>query len=194
MEGPHGLLDLVWENGRLVVNSANANQSWGSLRTVWERTFAAEEVAGRRIGNALVLGLGAGGVVKLLRSLHPECSITAVDDDPVMIRIAREHFGVKEDERLVILEQDAFRPLGGGTRRFDLVVVDLFEDDRPSAALFTPEIVRYLRAFVAPGGLLMVNTMGDEGKARWLGRELERCGLHSRIRCPLSTNRVVIGF
>jgi SAM-dependent methyltransferase len=192
LEGVHGEIDLVWENGRLVVNSANANQSWGSLQMVLERAFQEVDLKGRSVRTALVLGLGGGGAVKLVRSMHPECDITAVDDDPAMIRVAHDHFGVKADARTTIFERDAFLFLADEPGRHDLVVVDLFVDDRPPAALFRDEIVAALRRSLAPGGLLMVNTMGDAARTHALCRELERLGLRCRTCSPLPTNLVVI--
>lgn len=40
VERLHGPLELTLENGRLVVNSAHANQSFGSLHRVWQKCFA----------------------------------------------------------------------------------------------------------------------------------------------------------
>ena len=39
-QGRHGPLELTLENGRLVVNSAHANQSFGRLHRVWQKCFA----------------------------------------------------------------------------------------------------------------------------------------------------------
>ena len=38
-QGHFGELAVRWEDGKLVLNSANGNQSFGSLHRVWQRTL-----------------------------------------------------------------------------------------------------------------------------------------------------------
>ena len=61
-QGLHGPLELTLENGRSVVNSANANQSFGSLHRVWQRCFADIDLTRHRPERILLLGYGAGSV------------------------------------------------------------------------------------------------------------------------------------
>lgn len=191
--GPHGTIDLVWENGSLVVNSANANQSWGSLQRVWERVFLKAHIAERPVGSALVLGMGAGGVVKLIQRMQPQVRITAVDDDPVMIRIAREYFGVDSDAGTTVVEQDAFRFLEKDRGSYDLIVVDLFEDTKVAGALFAVGTLRMIQTRLAAKGLLLMNTMLDTSRASALGAHASREGFSVNWCRPFPENRVMIG-
>jgi len=45
----------------------------------------------------LVLGLGGGAVVQQLQWLLPDAHITAIEIDPIHIRVAREWFGITDD-------------------------------------------------------------------------------------------------
>ncbi len=64
--GTHGTLELTWEYGRLVVNSANANQSFGSLHRVWRAALRDAGIQRKEPRTALVLGYGAGSVAHIL--------------------------------------------------------------------------------------------------------------------------------
>ena len=129
VEGKHGPLEIMWEYGRLVLNSARANQSFGGLHHVWQRSFAAVGLKERRIGRVLLLGLGAGSVVHILRrELGIMAPIVAVDDDPVMVQIAREHFSLGHHAGVEVVIDDAFDALQRITGPFDLIVVDLFTE------------------------------------------------------------------
>ena len=45
----------------------------------------------------LLLGLGAGTVVRQLQMLFAELHVTAVENDPVHVRVAREQFGIEPE-------------------------------------------------------------------------------------------------
>lgn len=191
--GRTGPLELAWEQGRLVVNSPNANQSHGSLQRLWELLFAERiELRAPHAGSVLLLGLGAGGIVRLLQGTWPKASITAVEHDPVMITLARDRFGVYAGPRLHIVQADAFRSLRANTSRFDLVLVDLFEDHLLPAALFEASTFSGLANALAPGGSLFVNTMEGPARARTLQGLAEGAGLRVEWASPLPDNRVLI--
>lgn len=124
-----GELWLRYENGRLVLNSANANQSFGSLHRVWQQVFRLLELKARPPEGILLLGLGGGSVPCIVRDeLGLSMPITAVEIDPVMILLAKEHFGLDRFDKVNVVEGDAVVQAHGTRERFDLVLVDLFED------------------------------------------------------------------
>ena len=77
----------------------------------------------------LVLGLGAGTAVLQLQSLFPDARFTAIEQDPVHIEVATNHFGL-DKRRTEIYRQDAaaFVTRYRGPR-FDFVIEDLFTGD-----------------------------------------------------------------
>jgi spermidine synthase len=161
-EGRRGTLEVRWENGRLVLNSSTANQSFGGLHTVWQRAFRAARLKERRIDRVLLLGMGAGSVVRILRhELRTRAPIVAVEDDPAVVQIAREHFGLDRWRDLEVIQADAFAAIQELTGTFDLIVVDLFNEQDFPDALIDPRTVDRLAALLTGNGLLMVNTIGS---------------------------------
>jgi spermidine synthase len=179
-EGRHGPLELACEQGRPVVNSAGANQSFGSLHRVWRDALDHFVPHGRPPRQVPVVGLGAGSVVHILRAERGiDAAITAVEDDTLMVRWGRTHFGLSAWPHLTLLEADAREALAGLKDRYDLVLVDLFTDlDVPERA-GTDAFLDLLRTCTAEGGLLLFNTIPHDPMGRATS---ERIGAGLRLR------------
>ena len=196
VQGKHGPLDVVWQNGTLVIDSASANQSYGSLHTIWQRAFQMMRLEERHVERALVLGLGGGSIVQIMRrELRIVAPIVAVDDDPVMVELAREHFGLDRWKNVTVITADAFEAIMTLEERFDLILIDLFHDDRIPKGLAAAGTIGRLHQLLARDGLLLVNTMARDAEGRQQGeallKELEGVGLSVRSLSPLPENRVL---
>ena len=166
----HGPLEVRWEYGVKVLNSAQANQSFGSLHRVWQATFAQARVAERMPRNMLLLGLGGGSVPHILRGeLGLGTKITAVEIDPAMTALARQHFGLDQIGDLKLVEGDATIVVHGLQERFDLVVVDLFDELDMARGTDARAFIHGLRERCTIGGLVLVNTVAHDAPSN------ERC-------------------
>lgn len=195
-DGQNGDLDVCFQYGRKVLNTANANQSFGSLHTVWQRCFSAVGLKKRQPGSVLLLGLGAGSVVQILRKeLRCIAPITAVEADPMMERIAREHFRLNHAQDVTVIIADAFTVLANLPGPFDLVVVDVFNDHLIPVHLSDPEHLASLISLTGLGGNLLINTMAvDEASTRLSDAvqfALLRTGAKVEVLRPLPENRVM---
>lgn len=76
----------------------------------------------------LVLGLGAGSIVKYLYNYHPELIIDAVEMRPTVTDIAIEYFLLpRPDERFTIYNDTAENWLNTNSNdNYDLIIVDVF--------------------------------------------------------------------
>ena len=110
----------------------------------------------------LLLGLGGGSVNKSLRrNFRYSGKIEAVEVDPVMINIANKQFGVVKDRRTQIECCEAFQYLKKETKKFDLVIVDLFIDNRVSEKILSGDFWSALKDRVSPGGYIIFNSMHE---------------------------------
>jgi predicted O-methyltransferase YrrM len=163
----HPHLEVAQIKGRKVLDGATVNYSYGGLQAVFAEAFERLSIRDREVHAALVLGLGAGGVVRLLREDHAiKAPITAVEIDPVMVDIAKLHFGLGRFANLDVVVDDAVRWVERATRRFDLVVVDVFIEARIPESLRTSGFLRNLRDRMTPGALLVFNVVADRPSAR----------------------------
>jgi len=76
----------------------------------------------------LVLGLGAGSIVKYLYQYHPDLKIDAIELRSTVIEVAHEYFMLPNaDERLTIYNSSAEDWLKSDNKhKYDLIIVDLF--------------------------------------------------------------------
>ena len=122
-----GTLEITWYNGRKLLNTENANYSYGSLQKILK--FGLKKIDLKKVNSVLLLGLGGGSVVETLRQdFNYSKSIIAVDIDSAVIEIAKNEFELKEDENLEIICGDALEFMQINTEQFDLIIIDLFID------------------------------------------------------------------
>ncbi len=119
----------------------------------------------RRPRSALILGLGGGTAVHLLRRRWGDVAITGVDDDVDVLRLARSQFGL-DAVPLTIVEADARAYARGCRRQFDLVIVDLYRGETAADFLASRSFVREVRQLVTPGGTAVWNLHRDRRSAR----------------------------
>jgi len=117
---------------RLMVG--NLAQSGGDVEKIWKATIG--KLAGYKIENCLILGLGAGNAAKVVNKYFSKAKITGIEIDPEMINLGNKYFGLKEIRNLKIEIENAFdwvdnciNGLIHCNSRFDLIMVDLYFGD-----------------------------------------------------------------
>lgn len=153
------LVEIV--GGKLMLNTRNANQSFDGLHQLFQLIFADLKANLATINQVLCLGLAGGSVVHILRNeLQLPCKITAVEYDEVMIQIAQKHFGLQQFDNLDVIIADAFTyaEQQAFNQVFDLILVDLFEDNKVANGIFNPHFSEQLLE-MCPHGMMVINTI-----------------------------------
>lgn len=168
-DGRHGPLTVRWEAGRKVLNSLQGNQSFGALHRVWRQVFDHLRIVGDPPETLLLLGLGGGSVPVILRDeLSMNVPITAIELDPAMVVVARKHFDLDKHTDLRIMLGDATIQVHVMRERFDLILVDLFDDLDLARGVDARTFIHGLRDRCAEGGTVCINTVAydDASDAR----------------------------
>ena len=130
---------------------------------------------------ALLIGLGGGTQVHLLRHLSRPQLITVIERDPVIVRVACRWFGLDAIGGLEFLCGDAERvvpALGAAGRTFDFVMEDAAYAEPPERAV---PLARAVVPLVAPHGRLVINRH-RRGDAHRLVGAMRRRFRHVRLR------------
>ncbi len=151
-----GSLEVTWVNGRKVLDSPNANYSFGALQEVLDLGIA--EVRADRGAPVLLLGLGGGSAIHLLRKkYHYYGKITAVEIDPAVIDVAYREFELGEHEPLEIICIDALEFVKNSSEEFGLIIIDLFLDLDVPVQFFTVDFWEDISALLSAEGKLLFN-------------------------------------
>ncbi len=109
----------------------------------------------------LILGLGGGVMPMALRAIDAEMHIDTVELDPAVLKVARSHFGYREDARLHSHVADArvfVRQQRRAKAQYDLVLIDAFDKDYIPEHLLTREFLQQVQSLLTPSGVLAANT------------------------------------
>lgn len=154
-------LEVTWNNGQLVLDSARTNYSYGSLQRALRtglRTIGYEKIQPMR--EILVLGVAAGSVIKTLaHEIKTHAKITGVDIDPKVINLAQRFFNLDAVPNLELVIADASDFVSETKKRYQLIVVDIFEDTQMPDFLFGPAFANNLKQILDVNGFIVFNSM-----------------------------------
>jgi spermidine synthase len=107
---------------------------------------------------ALHLGAGACTLPRWLDATRPGSRQVAVDIDEVLVRLVREWFALPRSPALRLRVGDARATLAAAPdASVDLVVRDVFADDRTPPSVTTRGAAAEVRRVLRPGGLYLAN-------------------------------------
>ncbi|HUW22125.1 MAG TPA: fused MFS/spermidine synthase [Candidatus Bathyarchaeia archaeon] len=152
--------------GRHVLYVQGIPQSGGIVREIWNKGVKALPEF-EPVPNVLLLGLGGGSVIRLLKKRWPKAKILAVEIDSHVVVIARTYFGLDNLPGLKIATNDAFevineRKEGIEDSNFDLVIVDIYLGKELPGFAEREDFIFQLKRLLTPRGVLVFNHLLDE--------------------------------
>lgn len=176
-----------WKNGRnLFVN--NISQSSMDLNnpeySLWDYSYYLPLAASvyPKGSNALVLGMGAGTLLKQFNRLG--FHVKAVEIDERIKDVAYKYFNLEKKFPVVI--DDARHFLKTNHEIFDIIAFDLFQSETPPIHLLTKESFIEVKQHLKDSGLFMINfygfISGSKGLAsRSLYKTLKESGFYVKL-------------
>lgn len=154
----NGVLEVTLYNGKKVLDTANANFSYGSVHRIFQTSLTKIDLVNTK--NVLLLGLGAGSVIDLLRNKFAYLgNLTAVEFDPQITKIAKTEFNLESIGQLRIIEGDAFIEVKKLDDKYDLIIVDLFIDNTIPSQLYDLTFWKNINRINSKGGTIVFNTI-----------------------------------
>lgn len=174
----NGELKVVESFGRKILYANDDEQSGGTITGMWGKSISKIKSQKSKISNCLVLGLGGGTVINLLNKYYPQVNITVLEIDPVMIKIAQDYFGIKNDPYLKIINADAFNWLKRrkGKKKYDFILFDLYIGMFNPAKARTFRFLKQMESLLESKGAILYNAhyQNDEEKYQKLFKECKR--------------------
>ena len=154
-------LVVTWNNGYLVLDSENTNYSFGSLQRVLKKGLkyiGYDRI--KKFDTILILGVAGGSIIETLKNdLKFEGKITGVEIDPAAIEIANKYFGLDQFNNVEIIIDDAFEFVLKTKEKYDLIVIDIFQDTTMPNFLFEDFFINRINFLLNINGFILFNTM-----------------------------------
>lgn len=120
----------------------------------------------------VLIGLGGGQQAKYILNRLPQTRLVALEVDPAMVRIARNYFGLPEnDNRLSVVIEDGGAYVARNPDSCDVILSDGYEQTQEMASsLSSEEHYRACWHALRPGGMLAINLFrqDDAWKERYI--------------------------
>ena len=154
-------LEVTWNNGELVLDSKNTNYSYGSLQRILRKGL--KYIGFERIKNfenILILGVAGGSVIKtIVDEIKFKGKITGVEIDAQVVEIANKYFKLNEIKNLELVVDDAFEFVLKTKEKYDLIVIDIFQDTKMPNFLFEDFFINHVNSLLKVNGFILFNTM-----------------------------------
>ncbi|MBX6316863.1 spermidine synthase [Pigmentiphaga sp.] len=141
----------------------------------------------------LIIGLGGGSLPTALASAVPQARIDVVEIDPAVVRVAHQFFGFREGPNMRVHVADGrefVQAAGRSGDRYDLVMLDAFDETYIPRHLSTVEFMREVRAILVPGGVLASNTFASS--ASYASESATYAEVFGEFYNLRSANRVIL--
>lgn len=105
----------------------------------------------------LMIGLGGGSSVGILRAASPGIRFDIVEINGTVVEAARKFFGIVESDTLRVHVGDGRQFVEKARETWDMVVLDAFSSEGIPPHLGTVEFLRAVKARTAPDGVVVAN-------------------------------------
>lgn len=162
----NGEIKVIESFGKKTLYVGGAEQSGGTIVSMWTSAVRAmRQFSNLKMGNCLVLGLGGGTIITILKSFYPQLTITVVEIDPCMLEIAEKYFKSNLPPLVKVTISNAFsfikkKKLFGF---FDLVVVDLYIGKLNPERARRKDFLMALKKLLKENGSILYNSHYEKG-------------------------------
>lgn len=164
---------------------------------VWDALLVAPAVLPRAPRRVAILGNAGGTLARAFGVYWPRAEIDAVEIDPAVTKAGYRFFGLGDNPRVTVHDEDARPFLRRTDRRYDVIYVDAYHQPYVPFYLTTAEFFGLVRDRLAPGGIVVLNVAtvpGDDALVRGISGTLAAKLPTVRTWRAFRFNHIVIGF
>lgn len=108
--------------------------------------------------DVLFVGLGAGSMVRYISRYYPDANVDVAEIDPDILSVAKKYFHFKETPKLKVhLKDGRIFIKRNRTRKYDLIILDAYQNDYIPFHLTTVEFLREVKGVLKEGGVVVSN-------------------------------------
>jgi len=173
--------DIAWGT---YIKAGGVTQSGGVANKVWNTVLKIAKKRKHVVSKCLVLGLGGGGIVSVVKRYWKDAKIVGVDVDSVIVELGKKYLGLDPcdveiviDDAVSFLRRNSKKGEGDKKGVYDLICNDVYVGtDVPEK--FTKEgYIKNLKNNLAKDGIAIFNRLyyGEKrAEALQFGKKLEK--------------------
>ena len=119
-------LYFVRDNGQEVVETTINKKYPHKLEMVYISFMLSSYLINAKQSSCLIVGLGGGAMVHFLNHHFPLLAIDAVEIDPLVTKLAKSHFFLKENNKNRFFVEDGFHYLKRIKKTYDVIYMDAY--------------------------------------------------------------------
>lgn len=150
--------DLAWGTH---IKGGGLTQSGGVAEEVWRTALNKIGNWKLKIENCLILGLGGGGIARIVRGRWPDSEIVGVDVDPIIVGLGKKYLGLDKVQAQVQVQDaiDYCRRAVREKKRFDLICVDTYVGDKFPTKFESAEFLELVLKLLTTRGTAVFNRL-----------------------------------
>lgn len=194
---PHLYVSL--RKGRFQLCSANAIYSWGDLYDNFDKAFRKLPIREWPEREVLILGFGLGSIPIILeQKFNRHWHYTGVEADESVLWLAGKYTLPDIKSPIELHAVDAYSFVWQTENTYDLICMDVFQDDQIPEILQSEDYLQGLREILNPDGILLYNRLSYTKEDRRLSEDFFqevfcRAFPHSEY-WNLGGNAMLVGF
>jgi spermidine synthase len=144
----------------------------------------------------LLIGLGAGSLLRYLSTMLPNCRIDAVDHSQEVIDLARGYFKLPETDNVTVHCRDGvtFLENRNDGEPYDIILLDAFDELGIADVIYNRNFFTTCRNHLTEDGTLCSNLWsGSASELTRVTRELAEC-FAGNLTCPVPNRSNMIGY
>ena len=148
--------------GQYSISVASLTQTGPIVEGLWRTALERFKIYDLRFKNILVLGVGGGSIIKVLRNKYPKAAITGIEIDKEMINIGKKYFNL-DIYNANIKIQDAFSLVKKDKGKYDLILIDLLIGRDSPKKLSSEEFFQNCKKLLNKKGTIVINRLCLKG-------------------------------
>jgi len=160
------VLDIMLSAGKYSLNSENTNYSYGSLHTLFEKTFRKLKLNWNEINHGLILGFGTGSVAGIINKYNQNCIIDGVEIDMKVIELGEKYFNTNALKNVSIHCVNAVGFLQNCQKKYDLIVIDAYADIHVPEEIESEQFLVCVKNAMNIGGKVIFNKFNHSKASR----------------------------
>jgi spermidine synthase len=156
----NGKIRVIESFGKRMIEIGGLQQSGPLIEKNFQNVFTKliDHRFIQNIKSVLILGLGGGTALKILKQKNLKLQITAVEIDRTVVDVGRKYLGLDLSDTNIIYG-DVFKVIDSINKKYDLIIVDLFQGYYVPKELFDEVFLEELKSRLSKKGLVIFNRL-----------------------------------